>query len=352
MIDWVAESRKITGLDPVWKEKARRRLKEQTRPEKSLGLLEDLLEQLAAIQKRERPSVSKKRILVFAADHGVTEEGVSLFPRNVTEAMVLNFLNGGATINALARHINATVDVIDMGVDADFRDDSRLIHAKIARGTKNMAKEPAMDRKELEKALKTGWDLVHRLKQEGAELLGLGEMGIGNTTAASAVIAALLKCPAAAVTGRGTGLGDPALTHKIHVIQRTLDLHERSFSDPLSVLQHVGGFEIAGMTGAILAAVRLGIPVVIDGWIVSSAALVAVRLNPTVLEHLFFAHRSHERGHQILLEALKARPILDLSMRLGEGSGAALAMGILDAAVRIYNEVATFAEAGVSERKK
>lgn len=352
MRDWMVEAQSVAELDSSWKEKARRRLKEQTRPEGSLGLLEDLVERFVAIQKRERPGADRKRILIFAADHGVAEEGVSLFPREVTRAMVLNFLNGGATINALARHIGAEVLVIDVGVDADFENDPRMIHAKIAGGTKNMTREAAMTRAELEQALAVGWDLVHQAKNDGIELLGLGEMGIGNTTAASAVIAALLKCPVDLVTDRGTGLGDPALAHKIEVIQKAHARHSKFLSDPLSVLQCVGGFEIAGMTGAILAASRLGLPVVIDGWIVSAAALAAVRMNSLITDYLFFAHQSRERGHRLLLEALNARPVLDLSLRLGEASGAALTMGLLAAGVRIYNEVATFAEAGVANKKK
>lgn len=351
MRDWMTEAQQVVGLDSSWREKARQRLREQTRPEGSLGVLESLLERLVAIQKRERLRIERKRILIFAADHGVAEEGVSLYPREVTQAMVLNFLNGGATINALARQIKAEVKVIDIGVDGEFDADPRLIHAKVARGTKNMTCEAAMNEEELNKALNFGWEMAHEAKRDEIELLGLGEMGIGNTTAASAVIAALMEQPIEAMTGRGTGVGETMLEHKIKVIERAFLLHKKSFSDPLNILRCVGGYEIAALTGAILASARLQIPVVIDGWIVSAAALVAIRLNPKILDYLFFAHQSEERGHRFLLEMLEVQPILNLSMRLGEASGAALAMSILDAAARVYNEVATFSEAGVANRE-
>lgn len=351
MQDWILKSRDIVGLASTWREKARRRLREQTRPEGSLGVLEYLLERLVAIQKKEKPEVRRKRILLFAADHGVVEEGVSLYPREVTQAMVYNFLSGGATINALARSLGAEVSVVDIGVDADFGADPRLIHAKIARGTRNMTREQAMTGEELDRALTIGWDLVHQAEADRVELLGLGEMGIGNTTAASAVIAALLGSGVESVTGRGTGLGDEALRHKIEVIQKAHRLHQESFRDPLCILQCVGGYELAAMTGAILAAAKLSLPLVIDGWVVSASALAAIRLNPRILDYLFFAHQSEERGHRLLLETLEVEPILNLAMRLGEGSGAALAMGILDAAVCVYNEVATFTEAGVRDRE-
>lgn len=351
MRNWPSECKDIAPLDPVWRQRASRRLREQTRPEGSLGLLERLLERLVAIQKKAKPSVQHKRILVFAADHGIAAEGVSLYPAEVTRAMVLNFLNGGATVNSLARFVKAEVKVIDIGVNADFAPDPRLIHAKIGRGTRNFLREPAMTAQELDRALAVGWDLVHQAKTDGIELLGLGEMGIGNTTAASAVMAVLLDRSPEAVTGRGTGLGDAALAHKIKVIWEALEKHKPFLRDPLSVLQYVGGFELAAMTGAILAAAKLSLPAVVDGWIVSASALAALRLNERVLDYLFFAHESEESGHRLFFETLETEPVLNFSMRLGEASGAALAMGILDAAVHIYNEVATFTEAGVADRE-
>ncbi len=350
MRDWTTEVSRINGLSPAWREKARHRLKEQTRPEGSLGILESLLERLTAIQKKEKLETAKKRILIFASDHGVTEEGVSLYPREVTRAMVLNFLNGGATINALARQIGADIKVADVGVDAEFEPDPRLTHAKIARGTRNMTREPAMTEEELDRALVVGSELVYQAKREGIQLLGLGEMGIGNTTSASAVNAALTKESVEAMTGRGTGVDDVMLQHKISVINRALERHAAFFSDPFEVLRRVGGFEIAALTGAMIAGARVEMPMVADGWIVTAAALAAVRLNPRILDYLFFAHQSEERGHKLVLEKLEVQPILNLSMRLGEASGAALAMGVLDAAARVYNETATFTEAGVANR--
>jgi len=351
MREWITEIQNIVSLDPVWREKARERLRKQTRPEGSLGVLESLLERLVAIQKKETPAIHPRPIYVFAADHGVTEEDVSLYPREVTKAMVLNFLKDKATISSLARYIGSHVRVVDVGVDADFQADGRLINAKIRRGTRNMTREAAMTPEELNQALQVGWDLMQKAKTNGMKLIGLGEMGIGNTTAASAVNAALTGQPVELMTGRGTGLGDDMLQHKIEVIKRAHALHAKNFTDPLKILQCVGGYEIAAMTGAILSAARFSLPVIVDGWIVSAAALTAIRLNPKVLDYLFFAHQSDERGHRYILEMLEVKPILNLSMRLGEASGAALAMSILEAAVRIYNEVGTFADTGVPNRK-
>lgn len=350
MKNWKDESMKIPQPDTAWAQKARQRLNEQTRPQGSLGLLEGILERLSTLQKKERLDISRKRILIFAADHGVTEEGVSLYPRDVTHAMVMNFLSGGATINALARHLQAEVRVIDMGVAQDFENAPGLINRKIARGTRNMLKEPAMTPEELERAIDTGWELAEEACRDGIQILALGEMGIGNTTAASAMIAAFMGISASLVTGRGTGLDENSRLHKAGVIDQALKRHQPLLGDPLKILQCVGGYEIAAMTGAILGAARWELPIVIDGWIVSAAALAAVEWNAKSLEYLFFAHESGEQGHRTLLERFDARPILGLSMRLGEASGAALALNILDAAVHIYNEVTTFAEAGVSQR--
>ena len=350
MKNWKNESRNIPAPDPLWAQRARQRLNEQTRPQGSLGALEGFLERLSSIQKKERLDIGKKRILIFAADHGVTEENVSLYPREVTRAMALNFLSGGATINALARQISAEVRVIDMGIDAEFEKAAGLIDRKISRGTRNMAKEPAMTSQELDRAVAAGWEMAEEACRDGIQMLALGEMGIGNTTAASAVIAALTGLSAVTVTGRGTGLDESMRLHKAGVIAGALKLHGPMAGDPLKALQCVGGYEIAALTGAILGAAYYEIPVVVDGWIVSAAALAAIVWNPRALDYLFFAHESAEQGHRILLERFDVRPLLDLSMRLGEASGAALAMTLLDAAVHIYNEVATFAEAGVSKR--
>jgi len=348
MQEWKKRAKGVEPLKRQWRERAKTRLLEQTRPAGSLGRLEEMIEKLVAIQENDRLNLSKKRILIFAADHGVEEEGVSAYPREVTKAMVLNFLNGGATINALARSIGADVKVVDVGVDGEFADHKDLIRAKVRPGTRSMVRECAMTEEELDQALKTGWDCVVQARVDGAGLLGLGEMGIGNTTAASAIAAALLKVKAESVTGRGTGIDEDARRHKVEVIERAIDLHLDKLQDPFYTLQSLGGYEIAAMTGAILAAACLRMPLVVDGWVVASSVLAAYHMNPLILEYLFFAHQSAEKGHGILFERLGAKPLLEFSMRLGEASGAALAMGILESSARVYNEVTTFKEAEVS----
>lgn len=351
MQKWITELQRIKPLDPIWRKRAKNRLSEQTRPQGSLGYLETVIEQAVAIQETEKPTFARKRILIFASDHGVEAEGVSCYPREVTKSMVTNFIQGGATINALARQIDAEVFVVDVGVDGELSPATKLIQAKVRRGTRNFILEPAMDVLELDQALEVGWQMVRRAKDDGIDLLGLGEMGIANTTAASAVSAALLKLKPELVTGRGTGISDEMLRHKIKIIEQAIERYQNFLTHPLSILQHLGGYEIAALTGAILAGARFKLPIVVDGWVVASAVLTAARLNAHVLDYVFFGHQSQERGHRLVLESLRARPLLDLSMRLGEASGAALAMMILDASIRVYNEVATFQEASVSKRK-
>ena len=348
---WQERIFSIPSIDSTWREKARKRLAEQTRPEGSLGELERFVERIVAIQKKEWPSVARKRIVIFAADHGVEAEGVSLYPREVTPAMVYNFLLGGATINAFARSVGVEVEVVDVGVDHEFKEEPRLLSRKIRRGTSNLKMGQAMTREELLQAFEIGWERAQAAKESGVELAGVGEMGIGNTTSASAVIAALTQALPEQVTGRGTGITDEMLQHKIRVIEEALQVNHEFLTDSFSILQSVGGFEIAAIAGFVIGAVSFGIPCVIDGWIASAGALAAVRLNPALLDYLFFAHESEERGHRILLEELDVKPLLRLSMRLGEGTGACLAMGILEAAVRAYNEVATFEEAKVAGKK-
>lgn len=343
--------RPVSPLSTSWIEKARNRMRDQTRPEGSLGELERYVERIVAIQERERPSVSKKRIVIFASDHGVEREGVSLYPREVTPAMVYNFLSGGATINTFARVIGAEVEVVDVGVDHDFGSEKDLISKKIRRGTSNIKETQAMSAEELSQAIEIGWERAAIAKKEGVELLGVGEMGIGNTTAASAVISALTQALPEKVTGRGTGINDVMLRRKIDVIEEAIRVNRNFLTDPFSILQSLGGFEIAAIAGLVMGAASERIPCVIDGWIASAGALAAIRLNPDLLDYLFFAHQSEERGHSLFLEELDIRPILKLSMRLGEGTGACLAMGILEAAVRAYNEVATFEEAKVARKK-
>jgi len=352
MKELIKKFEQIKSLDPQWLARAQSRLDSQTRPQGSLGDLEDALIKLVAIQKQERIAFQNKRIFIFACDHGVEREGVSLYPREVTKAMVLNFLNGGATISSLARHIHSEVKIIDMGVDADLDAHPNLLDAKIRKGTGNIKVEEAMNENELFTALQTGWDLVDQAKKDGVHVIGLGEMGIGNTTPSAAIIAALLKCSARDVTGRGTGVNPEGLNKKIDVIDLALRLHQDHLHSPLQVLQKLGGFEIAAMTGAIMACAHFSIPVVVDGFVVAASTLIAQKLNAHTLDYVFLAHQSEERGHHFVIEALNQRPLLNLSMRLGEASGAAFAMNVLDAGAKIYNEVSTFVEAAVANKKE
>ncbi len=338
----------ITALDPQWQSRAQNHLDRLTKPPGSLGRLEEIAIWFIQVTERFPPTLPKKMLFPFAADHGVTDEGVSAFPKSVTAQMVYNFLKGGAAVNVLARHAGVEVRVVDMGVDADFKSLPDLIHRKIARGTQNMAQGPAMSRQAAETSLKTGIALAEKATQEGVTLLAVGEMGIGNTTAASAMTAVLCKAPVKNVTGRGTGVDDAALRHKQKIIDQAIKMSDPHSKDPLDVLAKVGGFEIGGMAGLILGAAAHHIPVVIDGFISTAAALIAVALKPEVKSYLLAAHQSVEPGHQIALEHLGLSPLLDLEMRLGEGTGAVLGMGMVDAAIKIVNEMATFDQAGVS----
>lgn len=333
---------------------ARARQDELTKPTGSLGRLEDVVIQLAGATGQPLPDVTRKAVITLAGDHGVTAEGVSAYPAEVTPQMVINFLRGGAAINALAGWAGARVVVVDIGVAAPL-DHPLLVSRKVAPGTANLAREPAMTRAQTLAALLVGADVLADEAARGLDLVALGEMGIGNTTAASALTAALIGASPAEATGRGTGVDDAALAHKIEVVAGALALHglatPGATPDPLDVLARVGGLEIAGMAGVILAAAARRIPVVLDGFISGAAALVAVALCPATLPYLFAGHVSAERGHRIILERLGLIPLLDLGLRLGEGTGAALAMGLIEAATRAHREMATFAEAGVSDRE-
>ncbi len=339
----------VPSLAPEWRARAVARLNSLTKPVGSLGRLEEIAARLVEILEEERPRFAKKVIFTMAADHGVTEEGVSAYPKAVTPQMVLNFLAGGAGINVLARHGGIEVVVVDIGVDSDFGDAAGLVRAKVARGTRNMARGPAMTESELYQALDTGIELAASAQQQGHTLIGTGEMGIGNTTAASAITAVLTGRPVALVTGRGTGLDEPGLKRKIEVIERALEVNKPDRSDPFEVLRKVGGLEIAGLTGLIVGSASRRIPVVIDGFISASAAAIACALEPKTRKFLFAGHQSSEPGHAALLEFIGDKPLLDLQMRLGEGTGAALAMMLIEAAAKINDEMATFASAGVSE---
>ncbi|OPX20181.1 MAG: nicotinate-nucleotide--dimethylbenzimidazole phosphoribosyltransferase [Desulfobacca sp. 4484_104] len=340
----------IRPLNPEWFTQAQQRLDQLTKPRGSLGRLEELAARYVAIRQELFPSLKRRVVTVFAADHGVVAEGVSAYPSEVTVQMVLNFLAGGAGINVLARHVGAEVQVVDIGVKGDFAPHPGLISRKIAYGTANLAVEAAMTLEQALQALQVGLDLAQENIAAGVDLLATGEMGIGNTTPAAALAAVFTGQPVAAVTGWGTGIDAATYRHKVAVIERALERHRPNPQDPLGVLAQIGGLEIAGMAGLILGAVAARRPVVLDGFIAAAAALVAVNLCPAAKDFMIAAHRSVEPGHQLILETLGLEPLLDLGMRLGEGTGAVLGMSLVAAGLKIYKEMATFAEAGVSDR--
>jgi nicotinate-nucleotide--dimethylbenzimidazole phosphoribosyltransferase len=330
---------------------AQARLNDLTKPPGSLGRLEEAARRLAAIQGTVRPRITKKRIYTLAGDHGVTHEGVSAYPREVTPQMVLNFLAGGAAINVLARHVGAEIVVADLGVDHDFGGVPGLVDRKVARGTRNFTLGPAMTGEETLAALAAGLGLAADAARDGVDLLGVGEMGIGNTTPASAMLAAFSGLTPEETVGRGTGVDDAGLLRKADAVRRGLAANQPDPADPLDVLAKVGGLEIAGMTGLFLGAALHRIPVVADGFISTAAALAAVRICPAVTDYLFLSHLSHEQAHRKMAGLFGIRPLLDFDLRLGEGTGAALAMTIIEASAKILSEMATFSEAGVTNRE-
>jgi len=346
MVRAVAES--VPGLDPQWTERARNRLDSLTKPTGSLGRLEEIVARLAAIQEAEVLNCKNKVIFTLAADHGVTEERVSAYPKAVTRQMVLNFLTGGAAINVLCRQFGIEVVVVDIGVDGRVDASAGLVHRKVSNGTQNMAREPAMSEAELGEALGVGLELAASAAARGCTLIGTGEMGIGNTTAASAITAVLTGKRAADVTGMGTGLDAAGVRRKAGVIERAIAVNQPNPADPMDILRKVGGLEIAGLTGLILGAAARRLAVVVDGFISTAAAALACAIQPRVQEFLFAAHVSSEPGHGTLSRFIEQRPLLDLEMRLGEGTGSALAMALMEAAVKLFKEMATFSSAGVS----
>jgi len=335
----------IAGIRPIADEKleaaVRLRLDSLTKPPGSLGRLEDLALRVALIQQKKSPAVERQRITVFCADHGVTVEGVSPCPSEVTRQMAANFVRGGAAISVLCRHLGIESVVVDAGVLGGPIEGT--VNGKIAEGTANFCREPAMTRAQAEDAIALGFSFAG-----GADLLGVGEMGIGNTTTAAALLAAFTGADAANCVGRGTGIDDAGLARKIEAVRRAIALHRPDSRDAIGVLAAVGGFEIGAMAGYILGAAAAQTPVVLDGFIACSAALVARSLCPAALDYVIFAHRSAERGHARMLEELGADPLFDLGMRLGEGTGAALGMQLVESAVLLYRNMATFAEAGVA----
>jgi len=342
----------LSRISPVSVEllqQAQGRLDNKTKPLGSLGKLEQFAARMAAISKTADPELGSKVIFVFAGDHGITEEGISAFPKEVTAQMVYNFLSGGAGVNVLARHAGAEVRVVDVGVDHDFQGCAGLIHKKVAGGTANFAKGPAMGMEEMLAAIRVGIELADECRAKGISMVGTGEMGIGNTTPSSAIIAAFSGLSVRELTHRGTGINDAALEKKIRVIEKGLAINKPDQRNPLDVLAKVGGFEIAAIAGLVLGCAANSIPVVIDGFISTAGALVASELHPHVREYIFAAHQSVETGHKFMLERIGVQPILDLDLRLGEGTGAALAMTLIEAGVKIMREMATFEQAGVSQ---
>jgi len=341
---------KLEPLDEDAMQAARERQAQLTKPQGSLGRLEEISIQLAGIRGEPRPRISRPVVITMAGDHGVALQGVSAYPREVTPQMVLNFLHGGAAINVLARHVGARVVVVDMGVASAFEPDADLIDKKIAFGTQDFTQGPAMTREQAHRAVEAGIEVALREIEHGADMLATGDMGIGNTTPSSAIVAAFTGQPVAKVTGRGTGVDDEGLTRKVAAIERALAVNKPDPSNALDVLAKIGGFEIGGLAGLMIGAASRRVPVVIDGFISGAAAMIAYHLAPSVQPYLIAAHRSVEIGHRVMLEHLSLKPLFDLDLRLGEGTGAALGISLCQAACKILDEMATFGEAGVATK--
>jgi nicotinate-nucleotide--dimethylbenzimidazole phosphoribosyltransferase len=339
---------KIGKLDEKAMSEARTRQDNLTKPAGSLGQLEDISIQIAGIQGKARPTIKNKAVIVMAADHGVVAEGVSAYPQEVTPEMVQNFLNGGAGINVIAKQIGARILIVDIGVAAPMAVHPGLISRRIRNGTANMAAGPAMTEKEATTALEVGISLLQEQAALGMDIVGTGDMGIGNTTPSAAICVVMTGKSPAAVTGRGTGIDDKQLQHKTKVIEKAIKVNQPDPKQPLAVLAKVGGLEIAGLAGVMLGAGSLRIPVVIDGFISGAAALIATGLAPNVRNFMIAGHMSVEPGHKAMLEHLGLKPLVNLGLRLGEGTGAALGIFLCETATRILNEMATFAEAGVA----
>jgi nicotinate-nucleotide--dimethylbenzimidazole phosphoribosyltransferase len=340
----------IKPLDERAMAEARMRQDNLTKPQGSLGQLEFVSIRVAGIKGNPRPKIHHKVIFTLAGDHGVTRKGVSAYPSEVTPQMVYNFLRGGAAINVLARQVGARVIIADLGVASVLERHSQLKDKKVALGTHNIAEGPAMSREEAIRSIEAGMELVEEELTKGMDILGTGDMGIGNTTPSSAITAVLTGVDVAAVTGKGTGLDEEGWKRKVKVIEKALALNQPDPKDTIDVLSKVGGFEIGGIVGLILAGARYRIPVVIDGFISGAAALIATSLSPQVKPYLIASHQSAEPGHKRILEHLGLIPLLNLNMRLGEGTGAALGIFLVEASLKILDEMATFAEAGVAEK--
>ncbi|HZO80840.1 MAG TPA: nicotinate-nucleotide--dimethylbenzimidazole phosphoribosyltransferase [Candidatus Binataceae bacterium] len=342
----------IAPPDAAAAAQAAHRLDSLTKPRGSLGDLEAIARRYAAVRGDPTAAFGGGALTVFVADHGVAEEGVSAYPQAVTGEMLRNIARGGAAISVLARRLGYHLWIVDVGVAIDTTAEALpgVLYRRIAAGTRNVAREPAMSPEQARAALEAGIETAHAAAAAGATLIGIGEMGIANSTAAAALLAAATGLAPAHLAGRGTGLDNPGMRRKLEVIARALELHRTALADPLATLATLGGFEIAAMAGVCLGGAARRVPVVVDGFIATAAAAAAERLRPGLLAHLFFGHRSAEGGHALALERLGVRPILDLGMRLGEGTGAALAMSVIESALALYREMATFESAGVSEK--
>ncbi len=343
----------LNAIEPIDKDfirKAQKRSDNLTKPLGSLGRLEELASLVCGMKRTLKPKIKNKVIFTLAADHGIAEEGVSAFPQEVTKEMISNFVNGGAGVNVLARHVNAKVIVVDIGVKGEILSDGVVIK-KVAHGTKNFTKGPAMTREDAIKSVLYGIELVEEQLKKGAlDIVGTGDMGIANTTSSSAVVAAITKVDVEKVTGKGTGIIDEIFNKKIEVIKKGLNLNKPNPDDAIDVLSKVGGFEIGGIAGVILGCAKNKIPVVIDGFISGAGALLAYKLNPLAKDYMIASHQSVEQGHKILLAHIGLKPLLNLNLRLGEGTGSALAINLVEASCKILNEMATFEEADISNK--
>lgn len=348
MTDWL--NTQVQAIDTDIEAQAQAHQNSLTKPAGSLGQLEQLAVRLAAMQGTLYPAVDKIAIRIFAADHGVVAEGVSAFPQAVTVEMIRNFANGGAAISVLAQELEADFAVVNMGTAAPAPQHERVLNYTVGEGTQNFCLQAAMSTEQLEAALNAGREVAEETITRGAKIFIAGEMGIGNTTTAAALGCAMLRLPAEQLVGSGTGVDRDGLARKIEAVNRALEKHQANLNAPLSILQHLGGFEIAAMVGAYIHCAQRGIPALVDGFICSAAALLAIGINPGVQQWLIFSHQSAEQGHGTLLQAMDAAPLLSIGMRLGEGSGAAVVLPIIRMACSLHRNMATFADAGVSDK--
>ncbi|PWJ55039.1 nicotinate-nucleotide--dimethylbenzimidazole phosphoribosyltransferase [Dyadobacter jejuensis] len=338
-------------MDTLLKGQIQAKIDQKTKPLGSLGMLERLAVQISGIQQTLTPALNNPQILVFAGSHGIANSGVSAYPPAVTAQMVLNFLQGGAAINVLTRQAGMALQVVDAGVDFDFGAAKGLVNMKVRRGTRNFLEEPAMTTQECSLCIERARTLVQQVAGTGCNVIGFGEMGIGNTSAASVMMSKRLQRPLADCVGMGTGLSDVQLAHKLAILEQAMDRHAAVGNSPLEVLQTFGGYEMAMMAGAMVAAGERGMVILVDGFIATVAYLCAVGIAPEIADNAIFCHESEEKGHRILLQYLQAQPVLQLGMRLGEGTGCALAFPILRSAVAIINEMASFDSAGVNQKE-